>query len=69
MMSVSGLGPVRRNLDPGKPFPAWAAGKGHAVNSPVEVTIHGKAPTVGTAISQFGRGGYARLGGVKASER
>ena len=44
MMSVSGLGPVKPNLDPGKPFPAWVAGKEHVVNSPVDVNINGKPP-------------------------
>jgi len=38
VMSVSGLGPVRPKLDPGKPFRAWEAGQEHVVNSPVDVT-------------------------------
>ena len=50
MMSVSGLGPVRPNLDPGRPFPPMAEGKVHAVNSPVEVAVNGKAAQVVNAI-------------------
>jgi hypothetical protein len=50
MMSVSGLGPVKPNLDPGQPFPPLAEGKVYAVNSPVEVTVNGKAAQVVNAI-------------------
>ncbi|MCC6859512.1 MAG: hypothetical protein IT158_13165, partial [Bryobacterales bacterium] len=42
IMSVSGLGPVRPNLDPGKPFPPFEEGKLHEVNSPVDVTVNGR---------------------------
>ena len=46
-MSVHGLGPVRPNLDPGKPFPALEEGIVNAVTSPVEVTVDAKpAPVV-----------------------
>lgn len=50
VVSATSLGPVRPNLDPGKPFPAWAAGKEHVVNSPVDVTVNGKATQVVSAI-------------------
>ncbi|MBM3747277.1 MAG: hypothetical protein FJW34_15930 [Acidobacteria bacterium] len=61
MMSVSGLGPVRPNLDPGKPFPAWQAGKEHVVNSPVEVTVNGKAAAVTSAIGWPGMNNVYRV--------
>jgi len=61
MMSVSGLGPVKPNLDPGKPFPAWAAGKEHVVNSPVEVTVNGKAAAVVSAIGWPGMNNVYRV--------
>ena len=51
IMSVSGLGPVKPNLDPGKPFPPYPEGKLHEVNSPVEVTVNGKAAAV---INKYG---------------
>ncbi len=50
IMSVSGLGPVKPNLDPGKPFPPLSEAKVHAVNSPVEVTVDGKTAQVVNAI-------------------
>jgi uncharacterized protein (TIGR03437 family) len=50
IMSVSGLGPVRPNLDPGKPFPPLAEAKVHAVNSPVDVTVNGEAAQVINAL-------------------
>ena len=43
IMSVSGLGPVKGNLDLGKPFPA---GDLLEVNSPVDVTVNGKPASV-----------------------
>ncbi|MEK7404051.1 MAG: hypothetical protein AAB225_02990 [Acidobacteriota bacterium] len=46
IMSVSGLGPVRPNLDPGKPFPPYEEGKLHEVNSPVEVSVNGREARV-----------------------
>ena len=46
IMSVSSLGPVTPNLDPGQPFPAYQDGNVHVVNSPVEVTVNGKSATV-----------------------
>jgi len=49
-MSVSRLGPVRPNLDPGTPFPPYDAGKPYVVNSPVEVTVNGKASQVVNAL-------------------
>jgi len=61
MMSVSGLGPVRPNLDPGKPFPVWQAGKEHQVNSPVEVTVNGKAAAVTSAIGWPGMNNVYRV--------
>jgi hypothetical protein len=61
MMSVSGLGPVKPNLDPGKPFPAWQAGKEHAVNSPVDVTVNGKAAQVVWAIGWPGMNNVYRV--------
>jgi len=61
VMSVSGLGPVRPKLDPGKPFPAWEAGKEHQVNSPVEVTVNGKAAAVTSAIGWPGMNNVYRV--------
>jgi uncharacterized protein (TIGR03437 family) len=61
MMSVSGLGPVRPNLDPGKPFPAWEPGKEHVVNSPVGVTVNGKAAQVISAIGRPGMNNVYRV--------
>jgi len=61
MMSVSGLGPVKPNLDPGKPFPAWQTGKEHQVNSPVEVTVNGKAAAVTSAIGWPGMNNVYRV--------
>ena len=48
--SATGLGPVRPNLELGKPFPAWAPGKEYLVNSPVEVTVGGQATAVRNAV-------------------
>ena len=42
-----GLGPVRPGVDPGQPFPASPLA---AVNSPVEVTVNGKAAEVLSAV-------------------
>jgi hypothetical protein len=50
VMSATNLRPVRPNLDPGKPFPAWEPGKEYQVNSPVEVTVGGKAAELGNVI-------------------
>jgi len=61
MMSVSGLGPVKPNLGPGKPFPAWQTGKEHQVNSPVEVTVNGKAAAVTSAIGWPGMNNVYRV--------
>lgn len=61
VMSVSGLGPVRPKLDPGKPFPAWEAGKEHVVNSPVDVTVNGKAAQVITALGWPGMNNVYRV--------
>jgi len=61
MMSVSGLGPVKPNLDPGKPFPPPAETKIHAVNSPVEVTVNGKAAQVVNAIGWPGMNNVYRV--------
>ncbi len=61
VVSAANLGPVRPNLDPGKPFPAWAAGKEHLVNSPVEVTVNGKAAAVTNAIGWPGMNNVYRV--------
>lgn len=42
IVSVSGLGPVRPNLEFGKPFPPYLEGQLHEVSSPVDVTVNGK---------------------------
>jgi hypothetical protein len=49
--AVAGLGPVKPNLDPGKPFPSTQEGKFLEVNSPVEATVGGKSAVV---INKFG---------------
>jgi uncharacterized protein (TIGR03437 family) len=46
VISASGLGPVKPNLDPGQPFPAFQDGKLHEVNSPVDITVNGKPAKV-----------------------
>jgi uncharacterized protein (TIGR03437 family) len=46
ILSVSGLGPVKPNLDPGKPFPPYEDGKLHEANSPVDVSVDGRAAAV-----------------------
>jgi len=61
VMSVSGLGPVKPNLDPGKPFPPLAEGKVHAVNSPVDVTVNGKAAQVVNALGWPGMNNVYRV--------
>ena len=61
MMSVSGVGPVRPNLDPGKPFPPYDAGKPYVVNSPVEVTVNGKASQVINALGWPGMNNVYRV--------
>jgi len=60
-MSVGGLGPVRPNLDPGKPFPAWQTGKEPQVDSPVEVTVNGKAAQVISALGWPGMNNVYRV--------
>lgn len=44
---VTGLGPTRPGVDPGKPFPASPLA---AVNSPVDVTVNGKPAEVTAAV-------------------
>jgi len=61
MMSVSGLGPVRPNLDPGKPFPPLAEAKVHAVNSPADITVNGKAAQVVSALGWPGMNNVYRV--------
>ena len=61
IMSVSGLGPVRPNLDPGKPFPPLAEAKVHVVNSPVEVTVNGKAALVVNALGWWSMNNVYRV--------
>ena len=51
IVRATGLGPVRPNLDPGKPFPPYPEGILHEVNSPVDVTVNGKAAGV---INKYG---------------
>jgi len=51
IMRATGLGPVRPNLGPGKPFPPYPEGQLHEVNSPVEVTVNGKDAKV---INKYG---------------
>lgn len=46
ILSASGLGAVRPNLDPGEAFPPMQQGKLHEVNSPVGVTVNGKQAVV-----------------------
>jgi uncharacterized protein (TIGR03437 family) len=46
VISATGLGPVRPGIELGKPFPPFEEGKLHEVNSPVEVTVNGKAAAV-----------------------
>ncbi len=61
ILSATNLGPVRPNLDPGQPFPAWEPGKEHQVNSPVEVTLNGKAAELGNAIGWPGQTNVYRV--------
>jgi hypothetical protein len=49
---ASGLGPTRPGVDPGQPFPASPVS---VVNSPVQVTVNGRAATVLTAVGVPGR--------------
>ncbi len=48
---ASGLGPTRPGVDPGQPFPASPL---QAVNSPVEVTVNGRAAEVLSAVGYPG---------------
>ncbi len=48
---VTGLGPTRPGVDPGKPFPASPV---QAVNSPLEVTVNGKLAEVLGAVGYPG---------------
>jgi len=48
---ATGLGPTRPGVDPGQPFPAIPPA---AVNSPVEVTVNGKAAEVLSAVGYPG---------------
>jgi uncharacterized protein (TIGR03437 family) len=59
--SAANLGPVRPNLDPGKPFPPLVEAKVHAVNSPVEVTVNGKAAQVINALGWPGMNNVYRV--------
>ena len=56
------LASSRPNLDPSKPFPPLAEGKVHAVNSPVEVTVNGKASPVANALGWPGMNNVYRAG-------
>jgi uncharacterized protein (TIGR03437 family) len=48
---ATGLGPVNPGVDPGQPFPSSPPA---AVNSPVEVTVNGKAAEVLAAVGYPG---------------
>jgi uncharacterized protein (TIGR03437 family) len=48
---VTGLGPTKPGVDPGKPFPASPLA---AVNSPVDVTVNGKPAEVTAAVGYPG---------------
>jgi len=48
---ATGLGPVRANVDPGRPFPTSPLA---GVNSPVEVTVNGKSAEVLAAVGYPG---------------
>jgi uncharacterized protein (TIGR03437 family) len=48
---VTGLGPTKPGVDPGKPFPASPLA---AVNSPVDVTVNGKPAEVTSAVGYPG---------------
>jgi hypothetical protein len=48
---VTGLGPTKPGIDPGQPFPASPL---VAVNSPVDVTVNGKAAEVTAAVGYPG---------------
>ena len=61
VMSAVNLGPTRPGVDPGKPFPAWAAGKEYLVNSPLEVTVGGQAAEVRNAIGWPGQTNVYRV--------
>jgi hypothetical protein len=61
IMGAANLGPVRPNVNPGEPFPAWAAGKEHAVSSPVGVSVNGKATQVVFAIGWPGMNNVYRV--------
>ena len=50
IMRATGLGPVKPNLDPGKPFPPYPEGQLHEVNSPVSVNVDGKPAKVSNKI-------------------
>ena len=51
---ATGLGPTNPGVDPGKPFPAFPDGALLPVNSPVSVTVNGKAAKVVNAIGYPG---------------
>jgi hypothetical protein len=50
-LEVTGLGPVRPDVDPGQPFPSDPLAE---VNSPVEVTVNGKSAEVLRAVGKPG---------------
>jgi uncharacterized protein (TIGR03437 family) len=49
---ASGLGPTRPGVDPGQPFPSSPLS---VVNSPVQITVNGRAASVLTAVGVPGR--------------
>lgn len=61
VISATNLGPTRPSLVPGEPFPAWVSGKEELVNSPVEVTVNGKAAQVISAIGWPGQTNVYRV--------
>ena len=61
ILSATGLGPTVPSVDPGKPFPPYAEGKLHLVNSPLEVTVSGKAAGIRNAIGWPGQSNVFRV--------
>lgn len=55
------LGPTEPGVVPGQPFPPWEPGRVHRVNSPVEVTLNGKAAQIINAIGWPGLADVYRL--------
>jgi uncharacterized protein (TIGR03437 family) len=60
-LSATGLGPTVPSVDPGKPFPPYAEGKLHVVNSPLEISVGGKAAGIRNAIGWPGQSNVYRV--------